>query len=138
MKFIKTWSFWVVGNGGKIQTWIDNWIPGTSTVPIPNVETAEAQNYAKVSDLIDTHSRTWKADTVRRLFSYEDAEKILQIRIPVNGADRLVWTLTRNTNLQLNQHTINWWILKQIVKQTTMKKLPNYTRKSGVLIHCHE
>ncbi|XP_026450988.1 uncharacterized protein LOC113351166 [Papaver somniferum] len=79
MDFVKNWSFWIVGDGRKIQTWKDNWIIGKHSPPVQEVDSDEAQRYVTVNNLIDSHTKSWKVDIVRRLFNSEDVEKILQI-----------------------------------------------------------
>lgn len=64
--------------------------------PLAAVNEEEAQNYDKVSDLIDPHNKRWKTDLIRRLFSQADAERVLHTRIVEMNSDKLVWTLTRN------------------------------------------
>ena len=70
----------------------DKWLPQPSTFQVtsrPN----EVPSDAKVSLLIDPHTRAWRTDMIRRFFSLEDASAILSIllssRLP---EDYLVWT----------------------------------------------
>ncbi|XP_026384267.1 pentatricopeptide repeat-containing protein At1g80150, mitochondrial-like [Papaver somniferum] len=51
---------------------------------------------AKVADLIDPDTKTWKVSIIPRLFSTEDAKKILAMIIPAYSQDILICTLTRH------------------------------------------
>ncbi|XP_026378514.1 uncharacterized protein LOC113272947 [Papaver somniferum] len=69
MHFIRTHSFWVLGNGKNILTWKDNWIQEKESPPITIAYFEVAVNYHTVSDLIDADTRSLKHNIIYQLFS---------------------------------------------------------------------
>lgn len=77
--------------------WRDRWVLGIEDTLFPAADTTlNINDYNFVSDLIDTETKTWKADIILNLFHVEDASRILCIRIPQSTDDKLIWTLTNN------------------------------------------
>ena len=58
---------WRVGNGKQIHIWEDKWFPTPSTYKVIS-PTRPFYDFLMVSALIDTETRSWKADLVRSLF----------------------------------------------------------------------
>lgn len=68
-------TWWRVGNGRKLATFHDNWIPGIRAI---NGQTNE--NHETVNTLIQ--GENWKAATIHNLFPQHIAQKILAIPLP--------------------------------------------------------
>ena len=85
---------WWVGNGQSVSIREDKWLPNQvcKTVMLPPLSLPPD---AKVCNLIDPESATWKVDQVQQLFTPLDAKLILSIplsaRLPL---DRLIWSYT--------------------------------------------
>ncbi|XP_026419464.1 uncharacterized protein LOC113315394 [Papaver somniferum] len=58
MDFLRQFSFRVVGDGSRVCTWLDNWIPGRQSPPIPAADIQIVEQYNHVSELIDQKTKT--------------------------------------------------------------------------------
>lgn len=85
---IKQFYYWQVGDGNNISIWKDNWIPSMEGPPKSNfVSTA----ISKVSDLMDSSTKTWKLDILEALFDNATVRSIQEIRIPMSVRDIIRW-----------------------------------------------
>jgi hypothetical protein len=84
---LKEGLIWRVGNGEKINIWLDPWIPNKIT---QHPSTPRGQILVnRVCDLIDPITGNWDHDLVRSLFWEEDAKIILAIPLKPNMDDFL-------------------------------------------------
>ena len=67
-----------MGNGHNLNIWKDNWLPQPSTFQVIS-RPAEVPTDAKVSLLIDPHTKAWRSDMIHHFFSPEDALAVLSI-----------------------------------------------------------
>ncbi|OVA12650.1 Reverse transcriptase zinc-binding domain [Macleaya cordata] len=111
LEVVQQLYIWEVKNGESIHIWKDAWIPGVlpNTLPIP-------QNQGlipyMVADLIFHNSKQWNRDLIETVFEPEIASKILSIRLPLQGCDRIHWKpvkkgcfTVKSTYLELTQPT---------------------------------
>lgn len=76
------------------------WIPGIKSKDMNMPVSTTMQNLI-VADLIDVNSGSWKVEDLNQLFTQDQVNKILIIRINVNSRDKLRWTLNRCGQLLL-------------------------------------
>ena len=80
-----------MGDGKRIDVWVDPWLKkppeGKDTQP-----DGVAPTNLKVCCLIDSERREWKMESVRKIFTVEDAHIISSIYLNnVHMLDRLIW-----------------------------------------------
>lgn len=89
-------TLWRVGNDHKVYIWRDKWIPKVTPPKIQSPIKILESN-AKVQELIDSDTRTWRADMLKDIFSREEVDLIAQIPISLgNSSDTLIWRDTSN------------------------------------------
>ena len=66
---------WRVGDGNKIHTYEDNWIPGITSGTLQHISLRSGNDM--VSSFIIEGEQKWKEETVRNIFPEDIAEKIL-------------------------------------------------------------
>lgn len=87
---------WQVGNGGIIRIWTDKWIPNPSTFKVISPPFILPMD-ARVSELIEPNSGTWRTDLIRRIFLPHEVDRICSIALgPSLLKDKLVWAPTTN------------------------------------------
>ncbi|XP_026452057.1 uncharacterized protein LOC113352456 [Papaver somniferum] len=85
---IKQFYCWQVGGGSNISIWKDNWIHSMEGPPRSNFV---SNAISKVSDLIDSSTKTWKLDILEVMFDDATIRSIQEIRIPMSGKDIIRW-----------------------------------------------
>ena len=90
-RIVEQGATWRVGDGRRIDVWVDPWLKkgpdGRVTHPYGVVPTN-----LKVCCLIDMERREWKMESVKEIFTEEDAKLISSIHLSkVNMPDRLIW-----------------------------------------------
>jgi hypothetical protein len=87
---------WSVGNGSQIRIWEDRWIPTPSTYKITSPRpTSLVMHVNYVSDLIDTHSKSWRIELLDTLFFAHDVHVIKSIPISSRlPRDKQIWAGT--------------------------------------------
>lgn len=86
---------WRVGNGSKINIWMDNWIPRDGL--IRPIGAKDMQNINYVDDLLDYSWKNWDLPTLQWVFSDYDVVDISQIVVGGLGRDdMLAWNYTKN------------------------------------------
>ncbi|XP_026435978.1 uncharacterized protein LOC113333788 [Papaver somniferum] len=94
MKFIKANIVYKINDGKATSIWSSNWFPFSSSPPIsinPNFT-----NFDFVSDLIDMQNNSWNLSLINSLFSQDDVNIIISLRINTNKQDDIMWAHTRN------------------------------------------
>lgn len=93
---IKKGFRWVVGNGRDINVVSDPWLINKQDFMIDSGE-VDLGSDIRVCHMFKANQQAWDVDVVASLFSREDTERILQMRIPrYETNDRLVWVFTKN------------------------------------------
>lgn len=88
---VKEGMFQRVGNGNNTYIWSNNWIPVPITLWIQSIPKSLSPN-AKVQDLIDPDTKSWKRELIYKEFSTKEANTICFIPITSFGAaDKLCW-----------------------------------------------
>jgi hypothetical protein len=82
---------WRVGDGEKINPWLDPWIPTRSTRR--PVATQGLSIITTVSALINPITDTWVEELIRDNFTAEDGQDILSIPLRPDMEDCLAWHL---------------------------------------------
>ena len=82
---VKNGMVWRIGDGNSMGIREDKWLPDQCyrkvTSPLPSIPPD-----LKVSCLIDTNTREWKADLIKQVFAPQEAEKILSIPLSIRIA----------------------------------------------------
>jgi hypothetical protein len=109
LQLLKKGVLWRVGNGTKIRTWRDPWIPrGDFKANAPR----RSCRFRWVSDFL-TATGTWDSQRVNHYFSPEDAVKILQIKTSARNEDDFlswapeqtgIYTVRSGYRLALEEH----------------------------------
>ncbi|CAL1412090.1 unnamed protein product [Linum trigynum] len=82
---------WRVGNGEQVRVWWDKWIPSSPNFQVES-PVANLGLQAKVAELIDHNTRSWKSNVLQANFNPQDRRRINQIPIPrVQESDVRVW-----------------------------------------------
>jgi hypothetical protein len=97
---LKEGLIWRVGNGEKINIWLDHWIPNKIT-RCPSTPRGQIL-VNRVCDLINPITDTWDHDLVQNLFWEEDAKLILAIPLKHDLDDFMVWHTDKNGLFQSN------------------------------------
>ncbi|KAF5475845.1 hypothetical protein F2P56_007609 [Juglans regia] len=84
-------SVWRVGTGENIHIWQHKWLHTSHhNMVLSDVKVLDRR--AKVADLIDSNSKSWKRDLVNQIFDGGEAEAIIRIPISsLNSKDKLIW-----------------------------------------------
>jgi hypothetical protein len=77
-ELLKQGLWWRVGDGRAINIWGDRWLPTPSTFSVQSSLRCIPVN-AKVVELIDLVSKSWKAELISTMFSTDEAKVILGI-----------------------------------------------------------
>ena len=87
---------WRVGNGESIKICGDRWLPQASNTRVISPVTGLALE-ARVCDIIDQGSFTWKASLIDQMFLPHEAKLIKGIPLSSQGGlDKQVWLLSNN------------------------------------------
>jgi ribonuclease HI len=87
---------WRVGNGELIRIWGDKWLPPPQSRLIHHPLQGLACD-ARVSELIDPHTRWWNYDLIRTIFEPWEAGQICNLVLsPLGHADQIVWQGTKH------------------------------------------
>lgn len=82
---------WAVRCGTKINIWLDCWVIGYNSPPVPVTGFYSLFSYNLVCDLFLPDTRVWNIDLINSLFSPDTAKAILNmkylllVRIPFYG-----------------------------------------------------
>lgn len=94
LELLKKGCIWRICNGNSVRIWRDNWIP-KGNMKINMNPTRSRTRW--VADLIDQESHAWKEDYIMRIFTREDANDILSIRLPnYDDEDYIAWQPEKN------------------------------------------
>ena len=94
LELLKKGCIWRICNGNSVRIWRDNWIP-RGNMKINMNPTRSRTRW--VADLIDQESHAWKEDYIMRIFTREDANDILSIRLPnYDDEDYIAWQPEKN------------------------------------------
>ena len=85
-----------VGNGEESRVWLDNWLLTSIPRPPRYHQDAIVDLTLRVSDLIDGQTGTWDHNLVRQLIVKEDVNLVLNTKLNLSRADKLIWGLTKN------------------------------------------
>ena len=77
-KVVDEGFIWRVGDGSKIDVWHDLWLKKPSDFKVSHPD-GQPPTHLMVSSIIDAHSRSWKSNIVRDIFSDSDAAIIQSI-----------------------------------------------------------
>ena len=89
---------WQVGNGHSLQIWRDKWLTQPSTFTLTSRPLTVPYD-AKVSILINPHTRAWRTNMVSQFFSPMDVAIILSIPLSYQlPYDRMVWAFAPKGN----------------------------------------
>jgi ribonuclease HI len=93
---LKKGCYWTIGNGENVNIWEDNWLPqqnGFKTWTKPPDDTS----IAKVKDLINLNTGSWKTNTIDQLFLPFEARQIQSIPlVDLQASDELTWAYTKD------------------------------------------
>ena len=91
---IQKGALWHIGSRYKAKIWGDNWVPGLTSSHI-TLERHYFPENAKVANLIDQASNTWKRPLIQHLFNPIEAQKILGLPLSNHATpDKLYWPHT--------------------------------------------
>ncbi|XP_026399479.1 uncharacterized protein LOC113295355 [Papaver somniferum] len=96
LTFIKQHCKWRLGRGNKIKIWLDVWVPGMDTPPTPKQGVADSEHYIWVKDIFLQDISQWNSELLHHLFDSNVMDLILNMRIPTEAEDKLIWNLTHN------------------------------------------
>ncbi|KAF5475420.1 hypothetical protein F2P56_007226, partial [Juglans regia] len=84
-------SVWRVGTGENINIWQVKWLQTSHhNMVLSDVKVLDRR--AKVAELIDSNSKSWKRELVNQIFDGAEAEAIIRIPISsLNSKDKLIW-----------------------------------------------
>ncbi|XP_026417308.1 uncharacterized protein LOC113312787 [Papaver somniferum] len=82
---------WLVSCGTKINIWLDVWVIGLNSPPVPVVGSSSFNNFTFVCDLFVPGTRQWDINIVNTLFSQDCVNLILNMRVPNTGTDKMIW-----------------------------------------------
>jgi hypothetical protein len=86
---------WRVGNGEKINIWLDPWIPNSPNKKV--ISRREGSNITKVCDLISPITGGWNEEMLSDLFNTVDKNRIMQIPLHQQGFDDFIaWGFTKH------------------------------------------
>ena len=85
-----------IGNGEESRVWLDNWLLPSVPRPPRYHQNAIVDLTLRVSDLIDGQTETWDHNLVRQLIDEEDVNLVLNTKINLSRADKLIWGLSKN------------------------------------------
>jgi hypothetical protein len=92
---LKQGLIWRIGNGEKINGWRDSWLPRIHNMK-PRAGKTNTR-IRKVSQLLTNDSTSWNVELVRNIFYPEDADWILNTKLPSShGDDFPAWQMERN------------------------------------------
>jgi hypothetical protein len=88
LELIKEGLIWRVGNGNSINIWRDNWVPRDYNSKISQGETSA--RIRRVDQLLLQDCNNWNEALVRKISVLEDAEWILNLKLPVRPCDDIL------------------------------------------------
>lgn len=88
--------FWRIGNGESVVIGKDKWIPRASTFQVQSLLPSRFMQ-GKVSELVDTDTRTWNQQLISGIFDESEANLICKIPISASGCpDKVIWQGTKD------------------------------------------
>ncbi|XP_026458557.1 uncharacterized protein LOC113359081 [Papaver somniferum] len=90
LEIIKQHTIWVVRCGTKISIWLDCWVIGLNSPPVPIVGSSSYNNFNLACDLYLPGTREWNINTINTLFSQDVVNLILNMQIPNSGEDFII------------------------------------------------
>ncbi|XP_026417238.1 uncharacterized protein LOC113312716 [Papaver somniferum] len=91
IEVVQQYSMWIVQRGTKINIWLDNWIIGFNSPPVPIVGLSSMLSYTLVCDIFLSGTRIWNEQLICSIFNQETSSAILNMLIPSTGEDYLIW-----------------------------------------------
>ncbi|XP_026434551.1 uncharacterized protein LOC113332094 [Papaver somniferum] len=95
-EIVQQHSMWIVQCGTKINIWLDNWIIGLNSPPVPIMGLSSIVSFTLVCDLFLPNTRIWNEQLIHSLFTHETATAILSMNVPTTGEDYLIWKPDRD------------------------------------------
>ncbi|XP_026410067.1 uncharacterized protein LOC113305194 [Papaver somniferum] len=95
IEVVQQYSKWIVQCGTKIKIWLDNWIIGLNSPPVPTVRLSSFVSSTFVWDLFYPGIRVWNEQIISAIFDVETSNAILSMYVPDTGEDYLIWKLDR-------------------------------------------
>ncbi|GJN13484.1 hypothetical protein PR202_gb00193 [Eleusine coracana subsp. coracana] len=89
MNALKKGLIWRIGDGQRVNIWLDPWIPNTATRRLVTPRVQNALNRA--CDLLDPITGKWDEQLVRDIFWEMDANLILSIPVRMEHDDYIAW-----------------------------------------------
>jgi hypothetical protein len=87
---------WRIGNGSGVRIWKDKWLPHSYTFMIQS-QLAILDPNATVKELIDGDKNWWNLSLLEQLFTKEEVQLILTMRVSVSSqADVCIWRGNKN------------------------------------------
>lgn len=82
---------WTIGNGQKVGIWTDRWLSKQSNFRVWSPVTTLNQD-AKVCELRDQDTKSWKRDLVFSVFNQFEVQQIINIPISlILPEDKIIW-----------------------------------------------
>lgn len=84
-----------IGNGKGTWVWSENWILDGRPGP-PMCRQRDRNIMLRVSDLMNSQTRTWEESTIHNLFIEKDANHIMKMKIFTHLEDTWMWGFSKN------------------------------------------
>ncbi|CAL1384118.1 unnamed protein product [Linum trigynum] len=129
-ELVKRGMRWRVGDGTKIDIWLDKWVPSITTQKVTS-PVAHWSGSTSVAELIDLDSRSWRTNLLQRFFNPMDRvniQKIPILRQPTE--DKLIWGVEKSGTYMVKS-TYRLWegrnddVLREIYTPVNWKRLWN-------------
>ncbi|XP_026459259.1 uncharacterized protein LOC113359908 [Papaver somniferum] len=91
IEIVQQHSIWIVQCGTKINIWLDNWIIGFNSPPVPIMGLYSIVTFTLVCDIFLPNTRTWNENLIQSLFNHETTTAILNMNVSTTGEDYLIW-----------------------------------------------
>jgi ribonuclease HI len=97
LELLKQGAIWRIGSGSMVKIWRDNWLPRAGHMKLTGMK--QRCRLKWVSQLIDPATNTWDEATVREYCLPQDADAILQLKLPQRRTDDFVAWLPEASGL---------------------------------------
>jgi hypothetical protein len=88
LELLKQGAIWRIGSGSMVKIWRDNWPPRVDNLKLSGMK--ERCKMKWVVQLIDPAMNSWDEATIRQYCLHQDAEVILQLKLPQRRSDDFV------------------------------------------------
>ncbi|XP_026417502.1 uncharacterized protein LOC113312984 [Papaver somniferum] len=106
---VKQNYFMEVKNGKKTKFWLDRWIPGMNSPPVPINDFFRF--YQNVEELLLPETDIWSVDLLYKIFDINTDQKIMSIFLDTSKEDTMIWMPSRddlhNTRYKLSIYNQN-------------------------------